>query len=102
MKTNWITLFEEHDTNAKYEIFANVYTDLYNIHFPIETVKLKVKDIECPWMTQGMKKSSKMKQSFTSNTLKLKLKRLKETILLTRISLRNLRLKPSKIIIPLY
>ena len=35
---------------------------LYDEYFPIKIIKLKTKDIQSPWITTGIKKSSKHKQ----------------------------------------
>ena len=67
---NWIKLVEENDTNVKYDIFLKTYSELFDLHFPLKTIKIKKKNLVTPWMTKGMKKSSKMKQKLYIKYLK--------------------------------
>ena len=48
--------------NAKYEYFQTLFSTLYEKHFPLTTRYIKVKDLETPWMSLGLKKSSRKKQ----------------------------------------
>ena len=70
MKTNWIDLVKELDPDKKYEFFIKTYSNLFDIHFPLKTVKIKKKNLMNPWMSKGMKKSSKMKQKLYIKYLK--------------------------------
>ena len=58
--------------NAKYEHFLNLYSTLYEKNFPLLTKNVKIKDLENPWMSLGMKKSSRRKQKLYINFLKKK------------------------------
>ena len=69
-KTNWVKLAEESDTNKKYDFFLKTYSDLFDIHFPLKTVKIKKKNLMTPWITKAMRKSSKVKQKLYIKYLK--------------------------------
>ena len=48
--------------NEIYDTFLKTLTDIYNVNFPIREYILKNKDIKSPWISKGLKKSSKTKQ----------------------------------------
>ena len=58
------------DPNKIYETFITTLQDVYNANFPIKTVKLRKKDVQCPWSSKGLKKSSKTKQKLYIKYLK--------------------------------
>ena len=70
VNADWSTLYEDNDTNSKYNAFSKIYSSLYDKHFPIKKIKLKEKDIRSPWISKGMKKSSRMKQKLYIKNLK--------------------------------
>ena len=43
-------------------MFLRTLTDIYDINFPIREYILKDKDLRSPWISKGLKKSSKKKQ----------------------------------------
>ena len=43
---------------------------MYDKHFPLKKIKLKTKDLKSPWITAGIKKSSKRKQRLYTRFLK--------------------------------
>ena len=43
---------------------------MYDKHFPLKKIKLKTKDLKSPWITAGIKKSSKRKQQLYTKFLK--------------------------------
>ena len=43
---------------------------MYDKHFPLKKIKLKTKDLKSPWITAGIKKSSKQKQRLYTKFLK--------------------------------
>ena len=59
-------------TNTMYENFSNEFLTLYEKHFPSKEYKVKNRDLVSPWMTKGMKKSSKQKQKLYIKYLKNK------------------------------
>ena len=58
--------------NKAYDNFMSIFSHLYDEHFPIRKIKLKLKDIQSPWITKGIKKSSRMKQRLYEKYLKNK------------------------------
>ena len=58
--------------NEIYDTFLKTLTDIYDANFPIREYILKVKDIRSPWISKGLKKSSKTKQRFYIKFLKTK------------------------------
>ena len=49
--------------------------DIYNTNFPYKQVTVKPKDVNNPWMSKGLKKSSIQKQSLYVKYLKQKTKK---------------------------
>ena len=68
--TDWGALRNCTNTNVMFEHFINIFSNLYEKHFPLKTSYVKVKDLNTPWMTNGMKKSSKQKQKLYIKYLK--------------------------------
>ena len=58
--------------NEIYDTFLKTLTDIYDANFPIREYILKDKDIKSPWITKGLKKSSKRKQKLYIKYLKTK------------------------------
>ena len=58
--------------NEIYDTFLKTLTDIYDANFPIREYILKDKDIKSPWITKGLKKSSKKKQKLYIKFLKTK------------------------------
>ena len=58
--------------NEIYDTFLETLTDIYDANFPIWEYILKDKDIKSPWITKGLKKSSKKKQKLYIKFLKTK------------------------------
>ena len=48
--------------NEIYDTFLKTLTDIYDANFPIREYILKDKDIKSPWISKGLKISSKTKQ----------------------------------------
>ena len=48
--------------NDASSIFLEKFRTMYDKHFPLKKIKLKTKDFKSPWITAGIKKSSKRKQ----------------------------------------
>ena len=55
-----------------YETFLKTLTDIYDANFAIREYILKDKDIKSPWISIGLKKSSKTKQRLYIKFLKTK------------------------------
>ena len=58
--------------NEIYDTFLKTLTDIYDANFPIREYILKDKDIKSPWISKGLKKSSKPNKGYTSNFFRLK------------------------------
>ena len=63
------------EANEAYSNFILTFCDatIYDTFFPMNNMKIKIKDFENPWITKGIKKSSKKKR-----TLAFKLKKKKK------------------------
>ncbi|XP_065685233.1 uncharacterized protein LOC136097102 [Hydra vulgaris] len=62
---NWDKVYQECNlgrTNSVYTNFENIFLKNYNKYFPIKVMLVKEKHLKCPWITKGIKKSSKKKQ----------------------------------------
>ncbi|XP_065664776.1 uncharacterized protein LOC136086406 [Hydra vulgaris] len=57
-------------TNSAYNNFEKIFLKSYNMHFPIKVKFIKEKHLKCPWITKGIKKSSKKKQKLHIKYLK--------------------------------
>ena len=71
--------------NEIYDMFFRRLTDIYDANFPIRKYILKDKDIKSPWISKGLKKSSKKKRRLCIKFLRL------------RHLMMNLSAKPTKI-----
>ena len=70
LKVEWGLLYTIKDPNEAYKIFLNVFSNLYEIAFPITKIKINSKTQLYPWMTRGILKSSKHKQKLYEKFLK--------------------------------
>ena len=61
-KTDWAEIETSKNPNVCYKIFLKKFMCLYGEYFPIKIIKLKIKNMQSPWITPGIKKSSKHKQ----------------------------------------
>ena len=71
-RTDWGVLDSHVNTNVVFEKFSDTFSTLYEKNFPLKKHKIKTKDLNTPWMTKGMKKSSKQKQRLYIKYLKCK------------------------------
>ena len=67
---NWNELKNCEDPSESYKIFRIKFIPIYETFFPKKKIKIKTKDIESPWITAGIKKSSKRKQRLYEKFLK--------------------------------
>ena len=58
--------------NTIYNTFVNTIHDVYDVNFPIIEFTLTKKGLNSPWITKGLKKSSKTKQKLYIKFLKTK------------------------------
>ena len=73
INTDWSVLDNYDNTNLLYETFSDIFILLYEKHFPLKTQEIKIKHLQTPWFTKGMKKSSKKKQKLYIKFLKGKI-----------------------------
>ncbi|XP_065642266.1 uncharacterized protein LOC136073905 [Hydra vulgaris] len=69
----WDKVYQEcnrGNTNSAYNNFEKIFLKNYNMHFPIKEKLIKEKYLKCPWITKGIKKSSKKKQKLYIKYLK--------------------------------
>ncbi|XP_065667204.1 uncharacterized protein LOC136087699 [Hydra vulgaris] len=69
---DWSYINFNEDKNIIYKSFFNIFYKIYDANFPLREIILNAKDISCPWITKGIKKSSKIKQKLYVKYLKNK------------------------------
>ncbi|XP_065639635.1 uncharacterized protein LOC136072356 [Hydra vulgaris] len=69
---NWKHINFNEDINAIYNKFFNTFFSVYDANFPVSEITLKPKTLSSPWITKGLKKSSKIKQKLYIKYLKTK------------------------------
>ena len=63
-ETDWTKIETSRNPNVCYKIFLKKFMSLYDEYFPIKIIKLKTKNIQSPWITTAIKKSSKHKRLY--------------------------------------
>ena len=69
-ENDWNDIVKQNKPNEAYDLFIKHFCELYDIYFPIKKIKIKAKDLKSPWITKGLKKSSKRKQKLYEKSLK--------------------------------
>ena len=69
-KTNWKDIETFTDPNKAYKAFLESFLLLCDKKLPIKKIKVKAKDLESPWITNGTKNSSKKEQRLYQKFLK--------------------------------
>ena len=69
-ETSWDSIKNLKEPNEAYNNFLDIFTELYQKHFPIRKIKIKPKRAPSPWITNGIAKSSKRKQMLYEKFLK--------------------------------
>ena len=67
---SWDSITNSSDTNKAYVNFIEIFSSLYDECFPKKKIKLKPQKYNNPWITKGIKKSSKRKQKLHEKFLK--------------------------------
>ena len=67
---DWQEVLIQTDTNKAYMSFLKILSSVYDEVFPKESIRLKTKSILSPWITTGIRKSSKKKQKLYQKFLK--------------------------------
>ena len=65
--------------NEAYNIFLEIFSDLCCISFPEKEIEIKSKYLNTPWITKGIRKSSKRKQPLYEKYLKIRSKENEKT-----------------------
>ena len=69
-KTSWDDVINNKNPNDAYNYFSHKLIVLYDKHFPKQNIRIYIKDLQSPWLTRGIKKSSKRKQKLYIKFLK--------------------------------
>ena len=69
-ETNWDDAEVSQNPDEAYKSFLNKFSNLYSTYCPKKQIKLKSKDLRSPWITNGIRKSSKRKQRLFEKFLK--------------------------------
>ena len=69
-ETSWDEMEMSENPDQAYKTFLTKFSDLCNIYFPTKLIKVKNKDLNSPWITKGIIKSSKRKQRLYEKFLK--------------------------------
>ena len=70
--TDWNDVLGKTITNESYDQFIKKFSLIYDDCFPIKVIEIKTKNLLSPWITKGIKKSSKRKQKLYEKFLKKK------------------------------
>ena len=54
-ETSWDDIEASQNPDEAYKSFVNKFSDLYDTYFPKKQIKLKSKDLQSPWITNGIK-----------------------------------------------
>ena len=60
--TDWDLLTQTSSTNDSYNIFLERFIKIYDQAFPERKIEIKKKNLPSPWISKGLRKSSKRKQ----------------------------------------
>ena len=69
-ETDWVEIETCDNLSECYKLFFKKFLTIYENFLPKKKKKLKVKGIQSPWITSGIKKSSKRKQRLYDKFLK--------------------------------
>ena len=71
---NWDQFVHSNPPNEAYNILLKMFSDLYDVAFPNKNIEIKSKHLNTPWITKGLRKSSKRKQRLYEKYLKIRSK----------------------------
>ena len=71
-KINWEELNILNCKNTLYKNFIKIYFSIYDKNFPLPASEVKLKDLQTPWMSKAMRKSSNQKQKLYVKFLRSK------------------------------
>ena len=67
---DWDLITQTTTPDSSYNIFLDKFIKLNDIAFPKRKVEIKQRNLTSPWITRGLKKSSKRKQRLYDKSLK--------------------------------
>ena len=67
---DWNLIIQTSTPDSFYNIFLDKFLYIYGIAFPERKIETKQKKLSSPWITRGLKKSSKRKQRLYEKFLK--------------------------------
>ena len=76
---DWNLITQTLNPNDSYCIFIEKFTEIYNQAFPLQKIKIEGKSLVSPWITKGIRKSSRKKQRLYEKFLKHKTTKTLET-----------------------
>ena len=59
---DWDLLTQTSSTNDSYNIFLERFIKVYDLAFPERKIKIKQENLSSPWISKGLRKSSKRKR----------------------------------------
>ena len=69
-KTSWDDVISNKNPNDAYNYFLQNLILLYDKYFPKRNIRIYQKDLQSPWITRGIKKSSKRLEKLYVKVLK--------------------------------
>ena len=76
---DWNLITQTLNPNDSYSIFIEKFIKIYDQAFPLQKIKIKGKSLVSPWITKGIRKSSRKKQHLYEKFLKHKTTKTLET-----------------------
>ena len=76
---DWNLITQTLNPNDSYSIFIEKFIKIYDQAFPLQKIKIKGKSLVSPWITKGIRKSSRKKQRLYEKFLKHKTTKTLET-----------------------
>ena len=90
-ETSWDDVKSPKTLRKNIKVFWLSFSDLYDTYFPKKQIKLKSKDLQSPWITNGINKSSM--QSLYEKFLKNRIEKMSLNTKLTRNFMNQLKNK---------
>ena len=72
---DWNSVTQTLNPNDSYSIFIEKFIKIYDQAFPLQKIKIKRKSLDSPWITKGIRKSSRKKQHLYEKFLNTKLRK---------------------------
>ena len=69
---DWNLITQSLNPNDSYNTFIDEFSKIYDEAFPLQKITIKTKNLGSPWITTGIRKSSRKKQCLSENYLKNK------------------------------